>query len=452
MFLFPDVPENMVSNYKRRSTQSAYGADALCQAMEAVNGGMSKNKASKQFGVPRRTLNRHLAGKVMKPLCKLGRFAPALSIQVEAALEEHVLEMQQMMFGLSCTDIRKLAFQIAVKKGLQHPFSCAKQKAGKAWLHGFLQRHPTISIRSPEATSISRAVGFNKPTVMKFFDMYKSELEKHSYSADRIWNVDETGITTVHVPGKVLAKKGQKQVGRVTSGERGDNLTVICAINAAGTYVPPVLIFKRKRMSHLLMAGTPPGSVGYPSPSGWVTSELFLKWLQHFIDFVKPTMDKKVILLLDGHASHKTLEAVELCRENGVVLICLPPHSTHQMQPLDKTVYGPLKTSYNTECDRWMLTNPAQRITMFEQGKLFGAAFMKIAGMQKAVNGFERTGLWPFNPDVFQDEDFLPSQVTEESEPVPTSNVAKGDHTNQVQHLIILFDIVQCHLYSSCSV
>ena len=119
------------------------------------------------------------------------------------------------------------------------------------------------------------------------------------------------------------------------------------------------------------------------------------------------------------------------------------------MQPLDKTVDGPLKTSYNTECDRWMLTNPAQRITMFEQGKLFGAAFMKIACMQKAVNGFERRGLWPFNPDVF--EDFRPSQVTEESEPMSTSNVAEGDHINQVQHLIILSDIVPCHLYSSCS-
>jgi len=159
----------------------------------------------------------------------------------------------------------------------------------------------------------------------------------------------------------------KKQVGRVTSGERGENLTVICAVNAAGTYVPPMLIFKRKQQSLLLMAETPSGSVGYPSASAWVTSELFVKWLEHFIGFAKPTVDKKVILLLDGHASHKTLEAVELCRDNGVVFICLPPHTIHQMQPLDKTIYGPLKRNYNEECDRWMLKNPAQRITMFEQ-------------------------------------------------------------------------------------
>ena len=87
-------------------------------------------------------------------------------------------------------------------------------------------------------TSLLRVVGFNKASVMKFFDLLKSELEKHSYSGDRIWNVDETGITTVQVPGKVLAQKGQKQVGRVTSAERGECMTAVCAVNAAGTYAP----------------------------------------------------------------------------------------------------------------------------------------------------------------------------------------------------------------------
>ena len=107
------------------------------------------------------------------------------------------------------------------------------------------------------------------------------------------------------------------------------------------------------------MAGTPAGSVGYTRASGWVNSELFIKWLEHFIAFAKPSKDKKVILIIDGHASHKTLEAVD-CAESGVVLVCLLPHTTYQTQPLDKTIYGPLKIGYNNECDRWMLHNPEQ--------------------------------------------------------------------------------------------
>jgi len=207
-------------------------------------------------------------------------------------------------------------------------------------------------------------------------------------------------------------------------------MTVICAVNAAGTYVAPMLIFKRQRMSQLLMAGTPAGSVGYASASGWVNSELFIKWLEHFIDFAKRSKDEKVILIIDGHASHKTLEAVDMCRDSAVVLVCLLPHTMHRMQPLDKTIYGPLKISYNNECDRWMLHNPGQRITMYQQGALFGAASIKTATMQKAVSGFKSTGLWPLNPEVFCDEDFLPSQITDEPEPESTGNLVVSDKSS----------------------
>ena len=124
------------------------------------------------------------------------------------------------------------------------------------------------------------------------------------------------------------------------------------------------------------MAGTPAGSVGYPSAFGWVTNELFVKWLEHLIGYVKATVDNKVILLLDGHVPHKSLEAGELCRENGVVLVCLTPHTTHQLQPLDKTLYGPLKRNYNEECDWWMLRNPAQRITMFLLKRITSTTFL----------------------------------------------------------------------------
>ena len=63
----------------------------------------------------------------------------------------------------------------------------------------------------------------------------KAELEKHAYSASRIFNMDESGLTVVHKPRKVLAKKGMKQVGKVTSGEKGETTTIVCAVNAAGS-------------------------------------------------------------------------------------------------------------------------------------------------------------------------------------------------------------------------
>lgn len=73
-----------------------------------------------------------------------------------------------------------------------------------------------------------------------------------------------------------------------------------------------MFIFKRKRLTPFLGRGVPPGSVVEISENGYITNELFVKWLQHFIDYVKPTLEKKIILLLDGgHTTHcKNVDAV----------------------------------------------------------------------------------------------------------------------------------------------
>lgn len=416
--------------YQRKSTRGGYGLDKLNEALHKVRSReLSKRKAEYIYGVPRKTISRHLAGKVAK-VGNLGRYECIFGKEVEQALVNHALKLQLMFFGLSISELRKLAYDLAVKLNVQHRFK--NQCAGKSWLRGFLARHPELVVRSPEPTSLGRAVGFNKPSVQKFFDIYKSELTKDTYTSDQIFNMDESGVTVVHRPGKVISRRGQKQIGKVTSGEKGQTTTVICAVNAAGFYVPPMLIFKRKRFTEQLMKDSPPGAVGACSPNGWVDSGLFVKWLTHFISVVKPSPARKVILILDGHSSHKTLAAIELARENGVVMMSLPPHTTHMLQPLDKTIFGSLKAKYNHECDKWMLSHAGQRISQFDVAGLFGAAYVKNSTMEKAISGFRCTGLWPFNPDIFTEDDFLPSMTTDEPEPGTVAVLQTESYTSNL--------------------
>ena len=128
-------------------------------------------------------------------------------------------------------------------------------------------------------------------------------------------------------------------MGRITSGERGSNTTVTCAVSATGQYIPPMFIFARKRMNEALMEGAPPGSAGAASSSGWMEADTFMEWLKHFAQTAKPTPEEPCILILDGHVSHKTLAAIEFAREKGIVMITLPPHCAHRLQPLDVSVY-----------------------------------------------------------------------------------------------------------------
>lgn len=72
---------------------------------------------------------------------------------------------------------------------------------------------------------------------------------KHKFTARHVYNVDETGVSGVHNPLGILAKKGRKHVGAITSIERRQTTTVECCMSAAGYFVLPMFIFKRERMN-----------------------------------------------------------------------------------------------------------------------------------------------------------------------------------------------------------
>ncbi|GBM76068.1 hypothetical protein AVEN_167488-1 [Araneus ventricosus] len=307
--------------------------------------------------------------------------------------------------------------------------------AGKDWLYGFLKRHPKLALRYPEKTSIARAKGFNRVAINAFFDLLDSLYSKYKFSPNDIYNADETGILTVaNKPSKVLALRGKKQVGTLKSAERGVLVTAETCVNAAGNFLPPMFVFPRKKENPLLMDDAPPGSFAVYHESGWIKKETFLVWFKKFIEHSNPGPKKPVLLIIDGHNSHtKSLELVNLARENNVVLLCFPPHTTHRLQPLDVSFMAPLSTFYEQETRKWLINHPGRCVTIYQVGKLFKAAFSRAATVQTAVKGFEKTGIYPFNRDVFPEYLFAPSETTER--PLDnTSELKQGSCNGDVEH------------------
>ena len=162
-------------------------------------------------------------------------------------------------------------------------------------------------------------------------------------------------------------------------------------------------------MSPTLEKDGPPGALYNCSKNGCTTEELFVLWLKHFKKNVQPTPERPVLLILDNHYSHITIESYELCRKSGITMVSIPPHTSHRLQPLDVAFFGPLKSAYNIECDRFMKTNQYKFIRPDDFANLFNKAYSRIATVAKGIAGFKSTGIYPLDPNLFSEEEFCRS-------------------------------------------
>lgn len=423
VFLF-----RMVRDYKRTTNRGSWSEESMREAVKAVlDAKMGYYKAAKQFNVPQTTLERKV--KAARSLLKetsdenipipikvpLGPRLPVFSVFEEDELCAYILEMEERLYGLTVKDLKELVYKLAIKNNKPNPFNAEKEEAGREWMNGFLKRHPELSIRKPENTSAARASGFNKVAVEKFFNFVGNVYDEHQLTPDRIYNCDETGVSVVpKTKSKIIAKRGRKQVGAIVSAERGQTVTVEICFSAAGNYMPPMLIFPRKRMTPELMVNSQAGAWGTCSDSGWITSELFLQWFKRFVIFSGSSKERPVLLILDGHSTHtQNIDLINEARAHGVIILCFPPHTTHRLQVADVAFMRPLSVYYEQAVTAWLRSNPGLVVTIRQVAEVFGNAFVQAATMSTAVNGFRKCGIWPYNPNVFSESDFAPSLTTE---------------------------------------
>ncbi|XP_033124341.1 uncharacterized protein LOC117122744 [Anneissia japonica] len=337
-----------------------------------------------------------------------------LNAQLEENIVAYAKKAAAIFYGITIQGLCELAYSLAIANDAPNiPNSWAKNnKAGIDWAQAFLKRNPSISIRKPEATSIQRMINFNPHNVSMFFNNLENVLNRPAgFQGDQIWNVDETGVTTVQKPCKVLATKGVKQVASAVSQERGTLVTLCCAVNAIGNTIPPFFVFPRKKTQDHWLLTAPPGSdaSGSHTASGWMTDEVFLKYLSHFVKYTKPTSERPILLILDNHPSHISIEAIDFAKSNNIVMLSFPPHCSHELQPLDKSVYGPLKTYINQASDNWMRDpqNAGKSMSIHIIPKLVSYAFPKAMTPENITAGFKSTGIFPFDKNIFPPEKFI---------------------------------------------
>lgn len=139
--------------------------------------------------------------------------------------------------------------------------------------------------------------------------------------------------------------------------------------------------------------------------------------------------------MLDNHASHLSVEALDVAAANGVHILSFPPHCSHKLQPLDVSVFGPIKGYYKFQCSAWQKNN-ANKVLEIRQIAGLVCKTLDLALTPKIIKaGFAATGIVPFNPDIFGDSDFVSAVEQNKIEAVQDDGL-----NEEQQRRIILVD------------
>lgn len=407
--------------------------EQLKEARLWIQRGFSIRKAAKEVGFDEKTLRNRLKTKTAGG--KFGR-KKTFTKEQEEALVKHCVQLDKRFFGLTLKSLRFLLFEYAEENKIPHQFSCTSKLAGRDFTRNFMKRN-SLSLRVPRKTSVARTMGFNRVQLSLYFENLKAALEKFQFGPHQIYNMDESGVQTV--PNKLpkhVAPTGKRDVSKTVAAEQGQTVTAVCAMSATGHYVPPFFIYARKRMNRLLIKGGPTGSDMDITDKGYMTIPTFLTWLEHFKKHTNPSENNPILLILDNHVSHTTLEAVTYAKTNHIHLLTLPPHSSHKTQPLDRNFFGPLKKYYDAAVDTWDVNHPGEVFNVSCVAEAFKIAFQKAGTIENAVQGFRATGIYPLDANKFTDDDFLPAEVTDQEPP----NEEEEDLQDGDNQMMIMFN------------
>ncbi|KAI7722002.1 hypothetical protein KC353_g885 [Hortaea werneckii] len=271
---------------------------------------------------------------------------------------------------------------------------------GERWLDRFKSRNPEIAGIWTRQIDAARFKATNYDGVKRWFDAVTELWAQHQYAADHVYNMDESGFAV----GASQSSRALVNIREASSwkqiGSRQEWITAIECVGAAGTAIPPLLIFKAKHTNDAWIPAQAPREWHFStSSSGWTSDSHGYEWLTRVFEPVTRPQDPTTrrLLIMDGHSSHVTASVIAFCMENAIDLLILPPHTSHILQPLDVGVFAPLKRALASETDA-ALRLDAGRIARVQWVEMYIRARQRALNKHNVLSGWRSAGLMPLSP------------------------------------------------------
>ncbi|CAF4632424.1 unnamed protein product, partial [Rotaria socialis] len=367
------------------------------KALEEYKNGATSSEVSLKYGVPASTVRNHNSNSQMT----FGSGRPTvLKIDQEQYLVELLKNLEIIGLRLMKTVVMKLASEyvkLITGKSID---------LGRKWLKNFLNRWKgELKMIKEKKIEASRRNGFTEDIRTGWFEKLELILRSNNLIArpHAIYNCDESGFSDETACEMVIVSHETKQAYE-QSGGSGKNFTtsLICG-NAAGEILPPFIIYSAKALNLQWTFGGPSGSSFAVSDSGWITTSLFIEWFKSFIEHTK-NVSKPLLLIMDNHSCHISIEVIELAQQNQIILLLLPPSCTHALQPLDTVTFSSAKQSWKRIVTRYFLRTGRKTIRKIDLPVLFKELYSLALTPKQVVAGFLRAGVWPFDSSAMKEK------------------------------------------------
>ena len=349
--------------------------------------------------IPKSTLLARLSGKHKE---RLGR-PTIFNEEEEETLVMVLLTLAENGFGLDNLALKVLARNYAKELKKKTPWNTQDQNnyslPGDDWVKAFKKRHQQLSYRTSNNLPINRHRSLNEDILKKFYDLVEKKTNELGLEgkAKNIFNVDETGCICSRGKKKVICKRGSKRINSLCANNEKTMYTVQVCCNADGFYLPLYVVYKSQTILDSWVIGGPTNCHYNRSNSGWMEEDQFYEWFEKVFIQYTTHIDGAKLLFLDGHSSHITVKVIKLARQNNIHIICLPPHSSHILQPLDVCFFKPFKAHWKKVLDDYFIANNCENVTKDVFPSLLKIVAKESLLRQYPVTGFEKTGIYPLN-------------------------------------------------------
>ncbi|XP_026185028.1 tigger transposable element-derived protein 6-like isoform X2 [Mastacembelus armatus] len=391
-----------------RKKKKKWTEEAMERALiEVKSGRCTVRQAAKEFGVPKSSLGDRVSGRVT-PGSRSGP-AQLITSADEELLVEFSLYMSKHGFPLTKQQLVSFASSIYKRQHRRVAFS----KLGQTWWLNFRKRQEkNITIQPADNVVRGRTVCVRKEAVDQFFHLLNTVMDTHGLrdKPHQIFNCNETGFQLGRK--RVILPKSASLGYKPAPGSR-DHVSVLACFSAAGDDIPPFIIYSKAYPGGVCYKtqGPPDALYGW-SDSGCITSDLFKKWfLKHFL--VHAQKQRPLLLIFDGHKSPVNLEVVEAARKEDVILLCLPPHCSQILQPLDTGLFALLKQHFAAMIGDGCGTDTHFAVSKKEFSVVFKDSY-QVAKEEEGVGivkeGFRKCGIYPLSHFVISEGHLMPSQ------------------------------------------